>query len=102
MMFRILTFLEMLPVWRSRRIEAKKYRAAGGHFELGAARVPLRPNQAFAGAAGTETLPDTLPDMEDADARQALSWLGLGQNFSAVDMAAGGDPDVGCHPAECN
>lgn len=102
MMFRILTFLEMLPVWCSRRIEAKKYRAAGGHFELGAARVPLRPNQTFAGAAGTETLPDTLPDMEDADARQALSWLGLGQNFSAVDMAAGGDPNVGCHPTECN
>ncbi|NTE58834.1 hypothetical protein G6M78_27510 [Agrobacterium tumefaciens] len=101
-MFRILTFLEMLPVWRSRRIEAKKYRAAGGHFELGAARVPLRPNQTFSGAAGAEALPDTLPDMEDADARQALSWLGLGQNFSAVDMAAGGDPDVGCHPAECN
>ncbi|MBO0133085.1 hypothetical protein [Agrobacterium burrii] len=99
MMLKFFTFLEILPVWRSRRLEAKKYRAAGGHSEFGGMRASVRLNQTPA-AASAETFPDKPCETADADARQTTSWLGLRQSFSALGTAA--DPYLDTpRPAEC-
>lgn len=98
MMLRIFTFLEILPVWRSRRLEAKKYRAAGGHSEFGGVRPPARLNQT-PDTASAGTVPDK--PGETVDARRTTSWLGLRQSFSEIETAAAPDLDMPC-PAECN
>lgn len=100
MMLKIFTFLEILPVWRSRRLEAKKYRAAGGHSEFGGMRAPVRLNQTPAAAASTGTFPDKPCETADADAWRTTSWLGLRQSFSALETAT--DPYLDMpRPAEC-
>lgn len=102
MMFRILNFLEMLPVWRSHRLKAKKYRMASGQSEFGTVQSPSRLSQTHAGATSADTFLDGLCDTADADARRAMSWLGLRESFSAVDAAAGADMDMFRLSGECN
>ncbi|KJF75087.1 hypothetical protein RP75_03445 [Agrobacterium arsenijevicii] len=87
-MLRILNFLEMLPVWRVRRHDTKKYlSAASGHCEFETAGPALL-------LAISEIPSETPCETEDADARRPVSWLGLGQSFSAVDERDGAGSDT--------
>ncbi|KNY32668.1 hypothetical protein AKG12_18460 [Agrobacterium sp. SUL3] len=101
MMLRIFTFLEILPVWRSRRAAAKKYRAASGHSEFGGVRPPVRLNQTPAGTASAGTFPDAPGETADADVWRTISWLGLRHSFSAIETTPCPDMDMP-RPAECN
>jgi hypothetical protein len=91
-MLRILNFLEMLPVWRVRRRDTKKYLSgAGGRCEFETAGPPLL-------LAISEVPSETPCETEDADARRPVSWLGLGQSFSAVDEGDTAGSDTACLP----
>jgi hypothetical protein len=95
MMLRIPAFLDLLILWRGWRRGVKKYLSFarfGSDFRSVTPPLPL---------AGTGSPADCSWETDEDEARQPVSWLGLGQNFSAVEVADCDGSNRSRLPAEC-
>lgn len=95
MMLRMPAFLDLLILWRGWRRAARKYRSFA---RFGSDLRSVTPALPLAGSGSSADCPW---ETDEDETRQPVSWLGLGQSFSAVEVA---DCD-GSHrsrlPAEC-
>ncbi|MBO9656247.1 MAG: hypothetical protein J7562_18100 [Agrobacterium tumefaciens] len=95
MMLRISVFLDLLTLWRAWRRAAKEYLPfAGSGSELRSMTPP-------APLAGSGSSADCPWEPDEDEARRPVSWLGLGQSFSAVDMADRDGSTRSRLPVEC-
>ena len=91
MMLKILAFLDL---WRGWRPAVKKY------FSFSDAEFLKAPSPSL--LADLDGLPDELWEMDDDGAHLPVSWLGLGQSFSAVDVTGCDGSERSRIPVECS
>lgn len=89
-MLRISAFLDL---WRGWRHAVKRYLSfSGTRFHAGTLPPP---------SANSDNPPDDIWETDGGGTRLPVSWLGLGQSFSAVDVAEGERAERPRLPAEC-
>ena len=95
MMLRMPAFLDLLILWRGWRRGVKKYLSFarfGSDFRSATPPLPL---------AGSGNSADCPWETDEDEARQPVSWLGLGQSFSAVEVADRDGSNRSRLPVEC-
>ncbi|MCZ7449350.1 hypothetical protein O8B93_17315 [Agrobacterium rhizogenes] len=95
MMLRMPAFLDLLTLWRGWRRAARKYLSFapfGSDFRSVAPPLPL------ADCGGSADCPW---EADEDEARPPVSWLGLGQSFSAVEVADCDGSKRSRLPVEC-